>query len=209
MFAEYWTLRRERDEKVAILTESNPEVKILDDRIGKMENRFREEVERRMNEQEFLLEDLRAVEEGYQASVDEISEELRQTPDVVAQIKHLEREIHYTYSHYDKLLEKMLDSMASEANDIRLSNAKIISPASVQLTSVGRMQSIYVAFSILLGITLGVGFGFLLENMDQSVRTASDVEADLGIPLLGSVPDSRRLPEFTRRIDRTFGNKFQ
>jgi succinoglycan biosynthesis transport protein ExoP len=111
--------------------------------------------------------------------------------------------------HYDKLLEKMLDSMASEADDMRLSNAKIISPASVQLTKVGKMQGVYVAFSVLLGVTLGVGFGFLLENMDQSVRTAADVEEDLGVPLLGSVPDIRNLPEFTRRIDRTFGHKSQ
>jgi succinoglycan biosynthesis transport protein ExoP len=207
MLVEYWALRSERDEKAAVLTETNPEVKMLDKRIEEMEGRFREEVDRRLTEQEFLVEDLKAQEEGYRVSIAEIGDELRQTPDVVAQIKHLDREINYTYTHYEKLLEKMLDTMASEADDIRLSNAKIISPASVELTQVGRMQEVYVAFSILLGITLGVGFGFLLDNMDQSMRTAADVEDDLGVPLLGSVPDIRSLPELTRRVDRTFGRK--
>jgi succinoglycan biosynthesis transport protein ExoP len=207
MLVEYWNLRRDRDEKAALLTENNPEVRILDERIAQMEVRFDEEVRRKLQEQEFRVEELRALEDGYSESVKEISEELRQTPDAVVMIKHLGREINYTYLHYEKLLEKMLDSMASEANDIRLSNAKIISPASVELTQVGRMQVVYVAFSILLGLTLGIGFGFLLDNMDQSMRSAADVEDDLGLPLLGSVPDNRSLPRLTRRIDRTFGHK--
>lgn len=207
MLLEYWALRSERDEKAAVLTETNPEVRILDKRIEQMEARFDEEVRRRLTEQEFLVEELKAQEDGYRSSIREIAEELRQTPDVVAQINHLEKEIHYTYLHYEKLLEKMLDSMASEANDIRLSNAKVISPASVESTQVGKMQGVYVAFSILLGITLGVGFGFLLDNMDQSMRTAADVEDDLGLPLLGSVPDMRSLPALTRRVDRSFGHK--
>jgi uncharacterized protein involved in exopolysaccharide biosynthesis len=209
MMVEYWNLRTERDEKAAILTETNPEVKMLDKRIEQMEARFDEEVQRTITEHEFLVEDLKAVEGGYEETIKEISAELKETPDIVAQIKHLEREINYTYLHYDKLLEKWLDSKASEANDIRLSNAKIISPASVQLTKVGKMQGVYVAFSIVLGVTLGIGFGFLLENLDPSIRTASDVEDDLGVPLLGSVPDSRKLPEFTNRIDKTFGSKSQ
>jgi uncharacterized protein involved in exopolysaccharide biosynthesis len=209
MLSEYWTLRNDRDEKAALLTETNPQVKILDKRIKEMEARFAEEVHRRMGEQEFLVEDLKATEAGYEATINEISEEMTKTPEAAVQIEHLEKEISYTYLHYDKLLEKMLDAMASEADDIRLSNAKIISPASARMTKVGKLQEVYVAFSILLGVALGIGFGFLLENLDQSVRTAGDIEEDLGVTLLGSVPEIRKLPEFTRRIDRTFGRKSQ
>jgi uncharacterized protein involved in exopolysaccharide biosynthesis len=205
MLSDYWILRKERDEKAAIFTAENPEVVMLDNRIEKMEERFREEIERRITENEYLLEDLKAEERGYEIEANKISAQLLQTPEVVAQIQHLQKEIFYTYAHYEKVLEKMLDTMASEANDIRLSNAKIIGRAEAQLTKAGKMQSVYVAFSILLGITLGIGFGFLLENLDHSVRTASDVEDTLGVPLLGSVPNTRRLTALTKRVDRTFG----
>jgi uncharacterized protein involved in exopolysaccharide biosynthesis len=204
MMSEYWGLHKQRDEKAAYLTESNPEVKMLDIRIAKMEERFREEVERRIKEKEFLLEDLRAEERGYETTVQEIADALRQTPDVVAQIEHLTREIHFTYTHYDKVLDKMLDAVAAEADDIRISNAKVISPAIAQITRAGRMQGVYVAFSIVLGITLGIGFGFLLESFDHSVKSAADVEDKIGLPLLGSIPQSRRLPGVTGRVDRTF-----
>lgn len=204
MLSEYWRLRSSHDELVSQLTESNPQVKMISDRIEMIKGRFREEIERRMKEYEFLVEDLKAEERGFELAAYATSEELRRTPDVVAEIEHLEKEIHYTYEHYEKLLEKILDSMASEANDIRISNAKVISSAQAQLTKAGRMQTIYVAFSILLGVTLGVGFGFLLENLDHSVKSAADIEDRVGLPLLGSVPADRRLAQLTGRVDRTF-----
>jgi uncharacterized protein involved in exopolysaccharide biosynthesis len=207
MLLEYWSLRRERDRTASMLTEKNPQVKALDQRLEMMRKRFKEEAKRRIRELEYELEDLVAEENGYEVVIEEISDQLRSTPDVVARILHLEKEIHYTYLHYDKLLEKMLDTMSSEVNDIRISNAKVISPASVQMTGAGRMQSLYIIFSLLLGLGLGVGFGFLLENLDHSVRSASDVEDTIGVPLLGSVPDSRDLSGFTEHLNTRFGQE--
>jgi succinoglycan biosynthesis transport protein ExoP len=202
MLASYWNLRADRDEKASYLTEQNPEVRMLDDRIEKMKQRFHDEVNRRVNEKEFYIEDLRAQEVGLKNSIDEISEQLRETPEIVAMIEHVEKEIFYTYAHYDQLLEKMLETVVSQANDTRISNAKVISGASVQATRAGRMKSVYVVFSILLGVTLGVGFGFLLDNLDHSVRSADDVESVLGVPVLGSVPDSGKLSDMTYHVNR-------
>ena len=204
MLSEYWHLRKLRDKKSVSLTESNPEVKMLDAEIAKMRKRFDEENERRVREKQFLVEDLMAEERGFEAAINEISDQLRQTPDVVARIEHLQKEIFYTYKHYEKVLEKMLDAVATEADDMRISNAKVIGTGTAQLTKAGRMQTVYVAFSVLLGVTLGIGFGFLLESLDHSVRSAADVEENLGLPLLGSIPDSHRLSEMTHRVDSTF-----
>jgi uncharacterized protein involved in exopolysaccharide biosynthesis len=200
IWLEYWQLRKERDEQASMLTDSNPQVKMLDNQIALMEDRLREEASRKLRELEYLIDDLTADERGYEAAIFQIDAELRKTPDMVVQIEHLEKEIHFTYLHYDKVLEKMLDTMASEANDIRISNAKVIGRASVTLTQAGKMQTVYVAFSILLGVTLGIGFGFLLENLDHSVRTATDVEETIGVPLLGSVPESRDISQSAGRL---------
>jgi len=129
-----------------------------------------------------------------------VSQQLRNTPDIVAQIEMVQKEIFYTYSHYDQLLEKLLETVVSQANDSRASNAKVISEASVSATVAGRMKSVYVVFSILLGVTLGVGFGFLLENLDHSMKSAEDIEGVLGVPVLGSIPESGKLSDMTHRI---------
>jgi succinoglycan biosynthesis transport protein ExoP len=205
MIMQYWRVRAERDDKASKLTDSSPEVRMLDERIAKMEDRLREEAERRLLEKRFLVEDLRAQEMSLEAEMTEISNLLRKTPDIVGQIEHLQKEIYYTYLHYEKLIEKMLDAIVSEANDVRISNAKVISPATVQLTRAGQMKTAYIVFSIALGVTLGIGFGFLLENLDHSVKSADDVEDVIGVPLLGSIPDARGLSKATKRIDRLFG----
>ena len=207
MLAQYWRLRTDRDHKAAILTESNPEIRMLDDQIERMKHRFREEVDRVILDKQFLIEDLREEELALQEEIDKISERLRKTPEILAQLEHLQREIYYTYLHYDRLLEKMLTTTVTEANDVRLSNAKVISPARVTMTRAGRMKTAYIAFSILLGITLGIGFGFLLENLDHSVKSADDVEEIIGVPLLGSVPETTKISRATRRVDRMFENR--
>jgi succinoglycan biosynthesis transport protein ExoP len=190
MLSEYWTLHAKRDEKMAQLTPANPSVKIIEDQLSKMEDRLREETQRRIREKRYLIQDLKAAEAGYEQEMASISAEMTVNSDLVAQIDHLEKQIHYTYLHYDRLLEKRLDMMASEADDIRLSNAKVLSPATVSLTKAGQMQMVYVVFSILLGATLGIGFGFLLDNLDHTVKSAADVEEVVGVPLLGSIPDA-------------------
>jgi uncharacterized protein involved in exopolysaccharide biosynthesis len=190
MLTEFWNLHRDRDERISTFTPANPQVRMIEDRVAKMEDRLREEAQRRIREKSYLIEDLRAAEINYQRELDGISDEMVLNSDLVVQIEHLQREIHYTYMHYDRLLEKMLDTMASEADDIRISNAKVLSPATVRLTKAGQMKTVYVVFSILLGATLGIGFGFLLDNLDHSVKSAADVEDGVGVPLLGSIPES-------------------
>lgn len=191
MLLEYWKLLKERDAAASTMTPNSPTVRMLDERIAKVKQRFKEELQRRINAKELLLKDLKAEEDAYMAEIERINSQLRATPDIVAEITHLEREINYTYKHYDRLLEKLLDTVTSEANDTRLANAKVVSPAVIRITRAGKMQSVYILFSILLGVILGLGFGLLLENMDHSVKSAVDVEDVLGLPLLGSIPEIR------------------
>jgi uncharacterized protein involved in exopolysaccharide biosynthesis len=206
MLTEYWNLLRERDNIASSYTPTNPQVKMLEDRVARMEERLREEAQRRIKDKEYLLEDLKADEAAFQGELRRISDEYIQDPDVIARIEHLGQEIHYTYLHYDRLLEKMLDTMASEAEDIRMSNAKVLSPADVKMTKAGQMKSVYVIFSILLGVTLGIGFGFLMENLDHSIKSASDVEDLVGVQLLGSIPEAGHVSEIRNRGNSEFGN---
>lgn len=202
MLTSYWNVRSQRDERASILTEKNPEVRMLDDRLEKMKKRFHDEVERRMQERQFYIEDLKAQEAGLERAIEDVSEQLRQTPEVVARIEHIQKQIFYSYTHYDHLLSKMLETVVSEANDTRVSNAKVISGADVSATRAGKMKSFYVIFSILLGVTFGIGFGFLLESLDHSIKSADDVEDTLGVPVLGSIPDSEELADMTHRVGR-------
>jgi succinoglycan biosynthesis transport protein ExoP len=192
MLTEYWTLHRDRDDRAANFTLTNPQVKIMDDRLAKMEGRMRDEATRRIRDRDYLIQELKASEAALEQEISITEREYIPDPDMIAEIEYLQKEINYTYLHYDRLLEKMLDVMASDAEDVRMANAKVLSPASVRMTKAGQMKTVYMVFSILLGVTLGIGFGFLLDSLDHSVKSASDVEDVVGVPLLGSIPDAGR-----------------
>jgi polysaccharide biosynthesis transport protein len=50
--------------------------------------------------------------------------------------------------------------------------------------------------ALVVGLALGVGFGFLRERLDDSIRTRAELERRLGVPILAAVP---RVPGWRRR----------
>jgi capsular polysaccharide biosynthesis protein len=83
----------------------------------------------------------------------------------------------------------MVDTQISETEDQRMVNAKVLSPATVSLSFVQQRKSLFALFAALLGLSLGLALAFLLEGLDHTLRTPDDVELNLGVPLLGSIPD--------------------
>ena len=49
-----------------------------------------------------------------------------------------------------------------------------------------------VMIGFVLGLVAGIGLVFLLESLDDSVKSEEDVEEFLGIPVLGKVPKMTR-----------------
>ncbi|MDM5201151.1 Wzz/FepE/Etk N-terminal domain-containing protein [Fictibacillus enclensis] len=45
-----------------------------------------------------------------------------------------------------------------------------------------------MAIGLVIGLMLGVGLAFLLEYMDNTLKTEQDIEALLGLPVLGTIP---------------------
>ena len=46
-----------------------------------------------------------------------------------------------------------------------------------------------IAIAFLLGLMVSVGLVFLLEYLDNTYKNKDQLEKDLGIPVLGAIPD--------------------
>lgn len=86
-----------------------------------------------------------------------------------------------TYTQRQKEQELALSS-------IRPDNIKITSQASTPTYPIGpnRTRNILVAF--LLSLAAGIGLAFLMDYLDDSVRTSDDVGRNLGLPTLALIP---------------------
>lgn len=68
------------------------------------------------------------------------------------------------------------------------SSAEIVSPATLPTSPVEPKLSRKVAFALTIGILLGAALAFLVEYLDDSLRSKQDAENAFGAPILGMVP---------------------
>ncbi len=73
---------------------------------------------------------------------------------------------------------------------MQVSNVQIIDPAVAQANPlpVSPNKKLNVAIAFILGLMVSVGIAFLLEYLDDSVRSEDEAAQILGVPVLGVVP---------------------
>ena len=154
---------------------------------------LRREIETQVQMREGQVESLRSEEVALEKAVRDVIEEMNRIPRYEPMLRQIEREITNTAELSELVDTKMADTQISETEDQRMVNAKVLSPATVTVSFVQQRKSLFALFAALLGLSLGLALAFLMEGLDHSLRTPDDVEINLGVPLLGSIPEFRPL----------------
>ncbi|HEY2420690.1 MAG TPA: Wzz/FepE/Etk N-terminal domain-containing protein [Neobacillus sp.] len=66
-------------------------------------------------------------------------------------------------------------------------NVRLLSEATINPWPINQNQNRLVLASFVIGLVLGIGTVFLLDSLDETIRTNRDVEVMLGLPVLGRV----------------------
>ena len=97
----------------------------------------------------------------------------------------IKREVDTNLQMYETLLTRMKETNLTE--DYKMSDIRILDHAEVPLKPFKPNKSLNILLGIIVGLTCGVGIAFLMEYMDNAIRTQEDVEKYLGTSLLGIV----------------------
>lgn len=99
----------------------------------------------------------------------------------------LTREIETNRSLLDTLTQRQKETELTISSS-KPDNLSISSKAQRPFSPVGpqRSRNIFIAF--LISLTAGIGLAFLLDYLDDSVRTSDDVGRHLGLPTLALIP---------------------
>ncbi|MFI5346040.1 MAG: GumC family protein, partial [Elusimicrobiota bacterium] len=85
--------------------------------------------------------------------------------------------------------DKIVQSLKTElSGQLKGNNVRIVDTASVPEHPIKPKKMTNLILGLLAGLAVGVGLAFLIEMLDQSVRTQEDVENKLGLPFLGQIP---------------------
>jgi len=94
-----------------------------------------------------------------------------------------------------KKLCDILDDRIKEINvteDVGALNISILEVASPADKPSKPQRARYMAITLALGLMLGIGLALLRDWMDQRLRSAEEISAVLGVPVLGVVPSMSR-----------------
>jgi exopolysaccharide transport family protein len=98
----------------------------------------------------------------------------------------LKRDVDVNRGLYEGLLQKLKE--AGVTAGLKSNNVRIVDiarpPGAPSEPNIPRN----LAFGFVLGLTSGIGLAFLLENMDNTVRTTEQAQVISGLPALGMIP---------------------
>ena len=98
----------------------------------------------------------------------------------------IKREADNNQRLYDMVLKRLKDTELSGM--LRTSNARVLDAARPSFAPVRPQVRSNLLLGLILGIVGGLGLAFLVEQLDNSVSTQTDVEERVGVPFLGFLP---------------------
>ena len=97
-------------------------------------------------------------------------------------------------SRYDVLSgnQLFLENQLVTLSSITTNPGEVVDPASVPASPSTPRHEFNIAIGILLGLALGFGAALIKERSSDVVRSPVELQEKLGIPVLGSIPKTRR-----------------
>ncbi len=167
------------------LSESNPRVAAIVQRTGDGHRALRAAVDatmRSLNAHLDAIEDKVAEQRGVLATY----------PGKETQIAQLELEANIINDTYRYLLGQYEAARLQEATIAPYVDILDGAAPSYRIGTTVRQK---VILGAMVGFLLGLAAAFFLEYLDQTVKSASDIERILGVPVLGMIPDDAKLFE--------------
>ena len=111
----------------------------------------------------------------------------RQIADLQAQITALQNKLNTLQSNYAALLA---NTQRGAINTIR-----VIEPASLPTRPIGPPKTTTILLAAAIGFILAAGGAYLLDYLDDTLKSSDDVKRLLGLSLLGSIPRVKPFPQ--------------
>ncbi len=127
-----------------------------------------------------------AAERAAESELDQVKSQLRDIDRQEFRLQALQREADKNREIYEQFLTQYKSTSA--AGDIESANARVVERARPGGAPVwpNKKRSISIAF--LMALLGAVGLAFLLEHLDNTFKTAEDLEQKSGLPVLGVLP---------------------
>src|SRR2546425_2042977 len=120
------------------------------------------------------------------AAMDKQKQEANKLNESAIEYSLLKRDVETNRTLYEGLLEKLKE--AGVTAGLRSNNIRPVDEARVPTAPAEPNVPRNLSFALALGLTTGIGLAFLLEGIDNTVRTPEQAQAISALPSLGMIP---------------------
>jgi len=121
-----------------------------------------------------------------QDSLHSATGDLSDNSEASVRLRELEREATASRGVYESYLQRYQE--IADRDQLNTSDARLLAYASLPTAPSSPQLRISLALALALGLLLGFGAGVLAEIMDQSVKSADDLENRVGYPAIATIP---------------------
>jgi capsular exopolysaccharide synthesis family protein len=183
-------LKQKRDELLVIYTPEWPDVKRVDAQISMLE----ESLSKAPRE---VVATMKARYQAALATENRLHQSLNQQRGVFSQknqaqlhLSVLNQRIETNKQYLATLLQRKLELENAETNSLKTNNVSIQQYSrSGMLVGPARTRNIVIAFLLSLGV--GIGLAFLLDYLDDTLKSVEDVDRYIHLPALALIPSNR------------------
>lgn len=184
-------LRGEYEMKLGELKPAFPEMKSLQARIAEADRQITRTTAAIAESIRLKYQELQAREQAMRGRLADLERQQAEFRDKNIRYTILKREVDANRSQYQSLINKMNEVGVS--TEIRSPSAAVVDAAQIAPYPSQPRLSIHMLVSVLLGMLVSALTVYAIEVMTRHFSTPDQVEADLGVPVLGIVP--RQSPE--------------
>ena len=174
----------------------HPKIVQLNNELNTLRDNIIKEVERICKSITTEYEVARSRESTLVGVLEQQKNEVFAMGDKAIQYGVLKREVDTNRQMYDTLLTRMKETNLTE--DLKTSNIRVLDYAEVPTKPFKPKKGLNILLGIIVGLACGIGIAFVMEYMDNTIRTQEDVEKYLKTALLGIVG---HIPTYEEKTD--------
>lgn len=157
-------------------------------------NTVYKDLQKELSLQEVQFDALQVKKRTLEQHVTSYQQDLERLNSYDLEVKRLQRQINVDEENYILSRKKLEESRISGVLDAeRIVSVSVVEPAVASFLPVKPKRKVLIAgLGLVLGVVSGIGFAFLSEYLDHSIKTPKDVDRYLGLPVLASIQEAKR-----------------
>ncbi|MDD5617669.1 MAG: polysaccharide biosynthesis tyrosine autokinase [Candidatus Omnitrophica bacterium] len=147
-----------------------------------------------------VIRQLKSRKASLEAELESLSTKYKEKHPITLKTKE---DLKYVNDRIQVETEKVVDNLRAElAGKLQLSNIRVIEYAEIPTEPIGPNRLKGIIMAGLVGLFMGLGLVYILDYLDNTIRSQEDVEKYIKLPYLGHVPavKDKSKGEYEKRI---------